>query len=172
MIFGMQAIRMLRACARVPWFGALALESRATATRRPTALAEHAAWLASNVLAACGYWVRRDGELAELVGRTRAVCVNGGELRALLATLAAIPALPVGPSLPQATRAMLRVLGIPMVDAIELAGEARAMVGDAAFARRPLVVDVQPDATGYMVGVAAVAPALDTGTRSCFDGGR
>src|SRR5262245_49661509 len=109
----MRIIRTLRACARVPWLGALALEGRAKQGSGAAALAEHAAWLASNALAACGYWVRSDRELSAGVDRARAVWVDGGDPRSLLAVLAAIPALPVGPSLSLGTRTMLRLLGIP-----------------------------------------------------------
>jgi hypothetical protein len=144
---------MLRAAARVPWLGALALESRV----RPIggagpALADHAAWVATNALAACGRWVRSDRALPDAIDRASTVCVDGGDLTSVLAAIAAIPGLPIGPSLSLANRAMLRVLGIPVVDAAELAPGVRAIVGDAAYATGPVVqIAVEPDATGYVV---------------------
>jgi hypothetical protein len=153
----MQAIRMLRACTRVPWLGVLALESR---TR--SAGGDHTAWVASNALATCGRWVRRDHDLPAALDGSAAVCIDDRDPLSVLAALAVIPGVPVGPSLSLANRAMLRLLGIPVVEARSQTGGARAIVGDPAFAEGPAVrIAVAADPTGYRVGLgdARMLPA-------------
>ena len=149
----MRAITALRACTRVPWLGVLAVESRTRPARGGAALAEHAAWVAQNALAACGRWVRCDRALAAAAGDAHVVHVDGTETWSLLAALAAIPALPVGTSLSRRARVTLRLLGIPVVDVA--APGTRVIVGDGAFVAGPsLRVAVQHDPTGYLVGLS------------------
>jgi hypothetical protein len=138
-------MRVIKTIARLPWLGALAIESRV----RP-ANAEHASWIARNLLATCGRWVHRHGPALD--SPPRVLCLDDDDPRTLLAALAAFPALPVGPSLGATTRALLRVVGIPTVP--EVTGDVRTLVGDPRFARGPIVrVAVSPDATGYLVAL-------------------
>ena len=145
----MQAIRMLRACTRVPWLGVLALESRTRSVD-----GDHTAWVASNALATCGRWVRRDHDLPAAINGTATVCIDDRDPLSMLAALAVIPGVPVGPSLSLPNRVMLRLLGIPVVDDRRQTGGARAIVGDPAFAEGDAIrIAVAADATGYLVGV-------------------
>jgi hypothetical protein len=164
------ALRTLRAVTRGPWIAMLAVEGRVRAGGLALpAQADFAGWIAGNALAACGRWVRRDRALdAALVG-DGAIAVGDGDATTVLAVLAAAPALPVAASLSRRARAVLRLLGIPMIDigAADIdhvghlgAGGVRLLVGDPAFAPGPVIpLAVTGDATGFNVGLGRAMDA-------------
>ena len=130
--------------------GAIAIESRATRAEDAEARARHASWIAGEALAACGLWVRAiDGSAAGEI-----VCVAEADAPRVLAVLAAAPALPVADALPWSVRTVLRVLGVPMIDA-PIAG-VRALVADPAYAGAT-TAHVIEEATGYRVVFATHA---------------
>jgi len=123
------------------------------------AQADFAGWIAGNALAACGRWVRRDRALDAVLVGDRAIAVGDGDATTVLAALAAAPALPVAASLSRRARAVLRLLGIPMIDVGDLGG-VRLLVGDPAFAPGPVIsLAVTGDATGFNVGLGRAMDA-------------
>jgi hypothetical protein len=158
----MRIPHILRACTRGPWLAALALEGRARAATAGAACAERAAWIAGNALAACGSWVRAGVDAAASAAGARTLLLDCRDPRALLAAIAVLPAIPVAPTLSLASQALLRVLGIPVVDAMGLAAGARTVEGTAPGSRRSAAaqagvarVHVRPVATGFVVEVDA-----------------
>jgi hypothetical protein len=129
--------------------GAVMIESRAVRASSLEAQARHASSVAREALAALGRWVHAiDGAAAG-----DAVWVADADAPRVLAVLAAAPALPLADSLPWQVRAVLRVLGIPMLAAPPPVGSVRVLVGDAAL---PALISarVALEATGYRVTFA------------------
>jgi hypothetical protein len=89
--------------------GAIAIEGRAARRDDPAA---RASWIAGEALAACGLWVRAEGAAPGPL-----VCVAEADAPRVLAVLAAAPAVPITDALPWSVRTVLRVLGVPMLDA-------------------------------------------------------
>ena len=131
---------------------AVAIEGRASRPGSLEAQARRASWIAAEALAACGRWVRAiDGAAAG-----DAVWVADADAPRVLAVLAAVPALPLADSLPWQVRAVLRVLGIPMLVAPPPAGAVRVLVGDPASpcAAGAISARAALEATGYRVTFA------------------
>jgi len=129
---------------------ALVIESRVARASSLEAQARHASSVAREALAALGRWVVAiDGAAAG------DVWVADADAPRVLAVLAAAPALPVADSLPWQVRAVLRVLGIPMLAAMPGAGAGavRVLVGDAALPA-PTSARASQGATGYRVTFA------------------
>ncbi|HTJ45336.1 MAG TPA: hypothetical protein VL463_24690 [Kofleriaceae bacterium] len=123
--------------------GAIAIESRASRAEDLESRARHASWIAGEALAACGLWVRAiDGSAAGSI-----ICVAEADAPRVLAVLAAAPALPVADALPWSVRTVLRVLGVPMIDA-PIPGVRALVAGDGFDATNAHVIE---EPTGYRV---------------------
>ena len=126
--------------------GAIAIESRAARSDSLEAQARHASWIAAEALAACGLWVRAvDGAAAGDV-----VWIADADAPRVLAVLAAAPGLPLAETLPWPVRTVMRVLGIPMLDA-PVTGVLVISAAPIEGATRARVIE---EATGYRVAFA------------------
>jgi hypothetical protein len=146
--------------------GAVMIESRAGRAGSLEAQARRASSIAGEALAACGRWVRAiDGAAAG-----DAVWVTDADAPRVLAVLAAAPALPLADSLPWQVRAVLRVLGIPMLAAPPAgAADAAAPVGSVTRGAGGVRVLVGDPSSPWAAGATSAQVALEaTGYRVTF----
>jgi len=146
--------------------GGVALDARfATRSPLPAELARAASWIAGNLLAARGVRVQLEGvppDAPAVIG------VRAGELAGLLAALAKVPALVDARTIPLRWRALLRGLGMPVLDGVVhdalLGGASVVVVVPVRRQRRSAAattVQVLGDDTGYRVRVSSPrAPQL------------